>query len=312
MKNMKTYFEDERLDRVLISVCICTYKRPALLAHLLESLERQNVDERFSFEIVVTDNDKHRTGEEVVQHFQKQLNIEVIYDCEPEQNIARARNKTVSNACGQFIALIDDDELPGPEWLQTLFDTCLRFRADGVLGPVNPVYDGNPPRWLVESGLCNRDSFPTGTVLDDSKFMRTGNVLFSRHILEKSKEPFDPAKGLTGGEDADFFDRMLQNGRTFIWCDEAGVFETVPEERQRIGYHVKRAFLQGMTTADQEPLIGAGTLKSLAAVAVYTAGLPVLMAVSRPLFVRYLMKDFNHAAKLLGHCGIRPVQKRTF
>jgi len=300
------------LNQALISVCICTYRRPELLARLLDTLGRQRVDERFSFEIVITDNDRLRSAEEVVRLFRERSGGDVVYDCEPEQNIARARNKTVSNARGQFIAFIDDDEFPGPEWLRMLFDTCLKFRADGVLGPVNPVYDGNPPRWLVESGLCNRDSFPTGTVLDDSKFMRTGNVLFSRHILEKSREPFDPAKGLTGGEDADFFDRMLQKGRTFIWCDEAGVFETVPEERQRMGYHVKRAFLQGMTTADQEPLIGTGTLKSLAAVAVYTAGLPILMAVSRPLFVRYLMKDFNHAAKLLGHCGIRPVEKRTF
>jgi glycosyltransferase involved in cell wall biosynthesis len=300
------------LNQVLISVCICTYRRPEFLTRLLDALGRQSVDERFSFEIVVTDNDRKRTAEEVVRRFRGRSDRDVVYDCEPEQNISRARNRTVSNARGEFIAFIDDDEFPGPEWLRTLFAACRKFQADGVLGPVNPVYEGTPPRWLIESGLCNRDSFPTGTLLDDSRFMRTGNVLFSRRILEKSGEPFDPAKGLTGGEDADFFDRMLLNGRTFVWCDEAGVFETVPEERQRMGYHVKRAFLQGMTTADQEPLIGTGTLKSLAAVAVYAAGLPVLMAVSRPLFVRYFVKGCNHAAKLLGHCGIRPVEKRTF
>lgn len=300
------------LKQALISVCICTYKRPELLTRLLSALGHQSIDNRFSFEIVVADNDRRRTAEEVVKHFRRQSDVDVVYDCEPEQNISRARNKTVSNARGEFIAFIDDDEFPGPEWLQTLFDACRKFRADGVLGPVNPLYEGTPPRWLIESGLCNRDSFPTGTLLDNSRFMRTGNVLFSRRILKNSEDPFDPSKGLTGGEDADFFDRMLRNGRTFVWCDEAGVFETVPEERQRMGYYVKRAFLQGMTTADQEPLIGTGTLKSLVAVVIYTAGLPVLMAMSRSLFVRYLIKDFNHTAKLLGHCGIRPVKRRTF
>jgi len=300
------------MKKLLISVCICTYKRKDLLARLLDSLIDQKIDERFSFDVVIIDNDKYRTGEDVVRQFQIHTNVKVTYDCEPEQNISRARNRAVKDAPGDLIAFIDDDETPDPRWLWMLFDTHRKFQVDGVLGPVIPVYDGIPPKWLIESGLCNRDSFPTGTILDSSKFMRTGNVLFSRHIIKELETPFDPELGLTGGEDVDFFKRMLNKGNTFIWCDEAAVFEFVPKERQRIVYHVKRALLRGLTNSRREYLVSKETLKSVAAVMSYTFCLPILMVVSRPLFLIYLIKNCDHLGKLLGYLGIKLIKKRSF
>ena len=50
-----------------ISVCICTFKRPALLAVLLDALGDQVTDGLFTFDIVVVDNDASRSSEVLVR-----------------------------------------------------------------------------------------------------------------------------------------------------------------------------------------------------------------------------------------------------
>jgi succinoglycan biosynthesis protein ExoM len=282
-----------------------------MLGRCLEAL--QNQDTRgFDYSIVVVDNDSEGSAKRVVDAWQRRSPRVIHYDLEPERNISRARNRAIANADGDLIAFIDDDEFPEPSWLLKLFDAYSAFSADGVLGPVIPFYEGTPPQWLVRSGLCVRPSFRTGARLENSKYMRTGNVLLSRHILQGDEPPFDPRLGRSGGEDADFFDRMLRAGRSFVWCNEAVVYEEVPKERQRRSYHVRRALIRGVTEADQEPFISYGAIRSVVAVIAYTASLPFLLLAGHHLFMKYWIKDCDHLAKLLAHCGVRLVRERTF
>lgn len=238
--------------------------------------------------------------------------IRIVYTGEAEQNISLSRNKALMNACGDYIAFIDDDEFPEPDWLLNLYETCQRFSVDGVLGPVLPYYEGTPPDWLVKSDLCIRSSFPTGTCLNNSKYMRTGNVLFCSKIIKDLEMPFDPRLGRTGGEDADFFDRMLKTGRSFVWCNEARVYEEVPVERQTLSYYLRRSFIRGVTQADKEDLLSYGTIKSIIAVILYTIAFPFLLATGYHLFIKYLVKCCDHLAKLLAHFGIRLARERAF
>jgi succinoglycan biosynthesis protein ExoM len=294
-----------------ISVCILSYKRPMMLGRCLKALQLQE-SIGFTFSIEVVDNDKAQSAKDIVNEWQIRSAIKIQYDVVPEQNISLARNRAVSNAHGNLIAFIDDDEFPEKHWLQRLFDAYMRFSVDGVLGPVIPLYAGTPPEWLIRSELCVRSSFRTGTILDNLRFMRTGNVLLGRHIFNGCKAPFDPQFGRTGGEDYHFFNQMLRAGHSFAWCDEAPVYEEVPVERQRLGYFVRRAFIRGVTQADDEPFVGLGTLKSLIAVFIYSASLPVFLVTEHHLFVRYFIKNCDHFSKLCAHCGLRIVRERTF
>jgi len=283
-----------------------------MLAKALEGVLSQNTNDNFTFEVVVVDNDCNRAAEDTVRRLQLQTGIRIIYDCEPEQNISLTRNRTIRNAEGVLIAFIDDDEFPEQNWLLELFNTYLQFSADGVLGPVLPYYEGSLPNWLVKSDLCVRSSFPTGTPLTNLRYMRTGNVLFRKGILPDDELAFDPQFGRSGGEDYDFFKRMLKRGHSFVWCDEARVLEHVPIERQIKSYLIKRAFIRGVTEADQQDFISIGTLKSIVAVFLYTASLPFMLAAGQHFFMKYLVKDCDHVAKLLAHCGIKLVRERKF
>ena len=296
----------------LISVCICTFKRPELLRRALEGITAQIVPAEHTVKVIVVDNDHRRSAEAVVKQFQKNLDWEIEYDCEPEQNIALARNKAVEKAKGNLVAFIDDDEFPEPTWLFNLFDTYRRYSADGVLGPVIPFYAGEPPLWLIKSEICVRSSFPTGTILRNSRNMRTGNLLLDRHLLDGDDIPFNPRFGRTGGEDTDFFERMLERGRNFVWCNEAPVYEEVPIERQKKSYFIKRALVRGFNRADMEQVISVGTIKSIVALFTYTLCLPVLFAVSHHNFIKFLISYCDHLSKLLGHCGLKLFRERNF
>jgi len=293
-----------------ISVCIPTYMRPRLLNKCLDALQNQKVDS-FSYSAVVVDNDADCSARVVVEQWQHRSGVDVKYEVEPLQNISLARNRAVAASGGDLIAFIDDDEFPEPTWLLELHRTYRRFPVDGVLGPVLPYFEGTPPQWLVKSGLCVRTAFTTGTVLSVSKYMRTGNVLLRRHLLGGKEPPFDPSRGRTGGEDTAFFASMLRQGRSFVWCNEARVYEAVPQERQQRSYYVQRALTRGVTEAENEPLLSFGTVKSLVAVVLYSASLPFFLLVGHYLFMKFLEKDCQHLAKLLAHAGIRLVETRA-
>ena len=283
-----------------ITVCICTWKRPALLRRLLEKLGCQQTQNRFTYSVAVADNDRQESARPVVEAFRQPP---VAYCVEPERNIARARNKALGLARGDYVALIDDDELPGPGWLLALFTACEAHRSDGVLGPVHPFFEVLPPRWLLRGKFCERPGHPTGTVLNWRQ-TRTGNVLFKREILRGIPEPFRPQFG-DGGEDNDFFRRMMENHRVFTWCNEAAVFEVVPPARFTRAYLLKRALLRGQN--QRHYTCWRGIAKSAAACTLYTLALPFLLCSGQHIFMKYLIRLFDHAGMLLAGFGAKPL-----
>ncbi|MCK5245101.1 MAG: glycosyltransferase family 2 protein, partial [Desulfobacterales bacterium] len=233
-----------------ISVCICTYKRPEMLTRALDGVASQVTASAFSFEVVVVDNDSQRSAEDTVRLFQSSNELRIIYDCEPEQNIALARNRAIRNAMGNLIAFIDDDEYTVKDWLAWLYHTMKEYNADGALGPVLPFFPPGAPKWLKDGRFCERKRLSTGSLIS-TRDMRTGNILFHRHIFEKGDMWFDPVRGRTGGEDGEFLGRQMKKGRRFVWCDEALVFETVPEERWHASFYRKKYFRIGILAGER-------------------------------------------------------------
>jgi succinoglycan biosynthesis protein ExoM len=291
-----------------ISVCICTFKRPELLKRLLEALLKQQSDGSFTFSIVVVDNDESESAAPVVAGFAREARVPIHYHCEPRRNIACARNKTIASATGDFIAFIDDDEFPLPDWLSRLLGACHQFKAAGVLGPVRPHFDQPPPRWLVRGRFCERREHPTGTVMHWAE-CRTGNVLFRRDILPGDAPPFDEAFG-TGGEDVDFFMRMSSRSCVFVWCNEAVAFETVPPSRWTRGYMLKRALLRGRNSLKLSHGRVVLVLKSILAVPLYSVILPIMLLFGQHRFMTYCIKLCDHVGRLLALVRLNPVNER--
>jgi len=287
-----------------ITVCICTYKRPELLGRLLDGLGGQGASGCFTFSIVVVDNDHAESAKRVVEEFKATSPIRVTYCVEPRQNIALARNKAIENAKGDFVAFIDDDEFPTDRWLLTLFNACEEYHVDGVLGPVKPHYDQEPPRWVVKGKFHERETYPTGFIIDWRKG-RTGNVLLRKQIFVGLEQPFRPE--FRTGEDQDFFHRMIEKGHVFVWCNEAVAYEVVPPIRWKRTFMLRRALLRGAIEPKTPTFGPRDVAKSLIAVPVYALALPFALMAGQDKFMGLLVSLCDHLGKLLAVVGINPV-----
>ena len=230
-------------DRVDISVCICTYKRPELLDALLAGLQGQR-EGGLRLQVVVADNDPDASARQVLDQWLPRIRFPMRTLHVPAPNIALARNACVGAAAGEWIAFIDDDEQPDADWIAMLAVAAREFDADIVFGPVIPVLPKSTPDWMIDGGFFERRRHATGTpaTLDDA---RTGNALVRASALTGVPGPFDPAFGSSGGSDSVLFRQLHANGARMVWSDDAVVHEAVPPERATAGWLLQRSFRNG-------------------------------------------------------------------
>lgn len=229
-----------------ISLCIATYRRTERLRALLDDLVQQQL---LPYEVVIVDNDASGSARAVVEQRRAQgAPFPLHYDIQPVKNISLTRNRTVALASGDWIAFIDDDERAPAPWLAQLAAAVTHYQADGVLGPVEPVVPGNAPAWIRRGRFYDWARMKTGTVIPLNK-LRFGNLMLRGALLRMTPAPFDPAYGLTGGEDGDLLGRLVQQGARIVWCDEAVVHEPVEAARLSLRWLLLRALRGGQDFA---------------------------------------------------------------
>jgi succinoglycan biosynthesis protein ExoM len=291
-----------------ITVCICSYQRPALLRQTLEGVAAQRTDGVFTLSIVVSDNDAGRSAEAMTREVGSASPVPIVYCSEPRRNIALARNMALENARGDFIAFIDDDEFPEKDWLLTLYRAWEKYQVAGVLGPVESHFDHEPPAWLRKGRFYDRPKHATGFVMPWHE-CRTGNVLLDRSKLQDVSPVFRQEFG-AAGEDMDFYRRMIDKGHRFIWCNEAIAYEVVPPSRWKRQFLVRRALFRGALSLQHPQGRWRNVGKSVLAVPTYTLALPFLFVAGHHLFMRYLVKLCDHTGRLLACVGFRPFRER--
>lgn len=284
-----------------VDVCAATYRRTELLATLLDSLENQTLDEGVRLRIVVVDNDAETTAREVVAKFAARSRWPVVYDVEPEKNIAKARNRALAHAQGEYLIFIDDDEYASPDWLMRMLNASQAYDADVVFGPVLAVYPEGTPDWIKRGGFFDRPRMSTGTRLPHGA---TNNTLVRMDYIRQSGAMFNSDYGLTGGEDIDFFWNLGQQGARMVWCDEALVWEPVSRDRMRIGWLMGRALRGGQMVGRifKRPLdarakaLWLGNRLGLLLIAV--AALPFAWLGGRVWGVKVLQKVYSNVGQL--------------
>ncbi|KMQ52940.1 Succinoglycan biosynthesis protein ExoM [Chitinispirillum alkaliphilum] len=294
------------MKKIGISVCIATCDRPLLLERLLNSIASQNLAyDCPGFEIIVVDNGADREAEKVVRKFERaNADMLVTYDIQPQKNISLTRNLALSHAKGDYIAFIDDDEYASKNWLSELYLALTTTKGDAVFGPVLPVYPPGTPDWIIESRV-----FESYNPKDHQQISigRTGNALMRSEWIKEKKFTFNPELGITGGEDTDFFNRMIEKNGFLYWAKKAVVYEEIENSRLNIWWIIKRAFRYGQTYSEHKTRnlgVAYKVLYFLLRFAVF--GIILLSTIPLSLFFGFShgVKSFRYAFLQLGHASV--------
>lgn len=292
-----------------IVVAIPTFKRPKALARLLAALEKLDTLDKLI--VVVADNDAagldgYNLCRSLCDHYRWPLDPIIAED----RGIAQVRNVLVSRALSypsaQFVAMIDDDEWPSPEWLRELVRVQTETGADVVEGSI--LFEGASGHAASFDGVSDMRR-PTGPV---PMLEGAGNILMTRACLENLAAPwFDPDFAFTGGEDRDFFARMKASGGRFAWADEGLAYTEVPVRRQSLLWLFRRAYGIGNSEMHiflkYHPTLAAQTLEyAKVATALLAAPLAGLMLALAPVRAAEAWRRFfRNAGKLTALIGVR-------
>jgi succinoglycan biosynthesis protein ExoM len=280
-----------------IAICLATYKRPDLLEDLLESFKTLTPPQGATLELRVVDNDREGSAGEIVKAFEGDAHPyqKIHYVVEPEQNIARARNRALDLGPADWIVFVDDDEVVEPQWLEHLWQTAIKTDADAVFGPVQGRLPKSSPGWMTRGRFFDKQVGPTGTRVDWRQTRTSNTFVRGTWFTGEEAVRFDPHLGRSGGSDSDLFSRIEARGGRFVTCAEAGVSEDVPPSRARFGWLWKRWYRNGLiyeriarTVAGQRHPFVRFTRRMGAAALMILAGLLPLLAGRPERIVRAL------------------------
>lgn len=299
-----------------VTVCVVTFRRPAGLARLLAGLDALQFQKSAPPElsILIVDNDPQQSAFALCTEWEPSIRWPLTYVNEPRQGIPQARNSAILHAGddAQFIAYIDDDEAPDPDWLDELLFVQQQYDADVVVGPVLSRFDSGTPRWI--QSFFDRPRHRTG---DRMTSANTGNVLISTRPLREWNLSFDERMAFTGGEDTHLFLRMAKLGARIIWADEAIVHEWVPATRTSVGWILQRAYRAGSTWSSCEREIRPSTIvlitRILKALGRIAQGI-LLLPFALPRGKRAVVRCFRHiswgAGNIAGLLGVQHEEYR--
>jgi succinoglycan biosynthesis protein ExoM len=228
--------------KVRVALCIGTFRRRELLRDLLmgvSELAFRKVPVP-DIRVIVVDNDCSGAAEATCN--ETQLPWLKQYVVEPRRGIARVRNTAISTAGNvEFIAFLDDDEVPTPFWLDELLWTQGQFEADVVAGPVLTDFAPDVPAWVRAGRFFDRSTFPSGHRMDKCS---TNNVLIRREVFD-GVPSFNEDLELTGADDTHFFMRVNRAGYTIVWASDAIVHEAISKTRANLGWLLRRGYRLG-------------------------------------------------------------------
>lgn len=236
------------------SVIVCTFNRAHSLAETLERLGRlaYPVDEH---EILVVDNGSTDGTAAVIGAAAAGMrNLVPLREATP--GLSHARNRGIAAARGQFVAFIDDDAWPEPDWLTALERGFLPEDVMCVGGRVTAVWPDNaPPAWLPErlAGFYSLVDYGARQTLHYPDYPAGTNIAFRKSVLNEMAG-FSEKLGRVGAcllsmEETDICLRIEAAGYRVSYRDDALVRHVIQPDRLTREWLGERARWQGVSAA---------------------------------------------------------------
>ena len=239
---------------MLISICVATYKRPKRLRLLLEGLNHLVFDkiQQPKIEVIIVDNDSEGVAERICREVKDEFQWILKTGVEQERGITYARNKTIEmvSTDADFIAILDDDEIPEPSWLEELLIAQQKYGSSIVTGPVIPCFENKEvPEWIVRGKFFEPPRYPSGKI---RPVAYTNNVLIKADILRNLDPAFDNRFAIVGGSDCFLFLNLHKAGHKIVWADDAIVYDNIPSSRTNLKWILFRGYREPSSYSSAE------------------------------------------------------------
>lgn len=182
------------------SICVCTYNRADILPYCLQSLADLRIPSNCDVEILLVDNNSIDNTKRVVAEYAERSPIEISYIHEAEQGLSAARNRAMREACGDYIAFLDDECVVRSDWLDVVASDIKEFAPLIIGGPyVGAFIPGTAPKWFKAKygdAYFLANQFQRGY---QREFRASGGNIFLHRSIYKTQE-FNPKFGMSGNE----------------------------------------------------------------------------------------------------------------
>ena len=242
---------------MLITVAICTYRRPDRVELALASLERQTY-QGSDWEVLVVENDGVGTPAMKAVYERHKDKLPLRHVVEPRIGLSSARNTGARLSQADYVAYLDDDAEADPAWVAALVQECRESRPDYCGGPNYALYRTPKPGWYL-------DRYARGTFYGDHPRWLGRDEILSGHVAVKRTlfaqlGWFRTDLGMTGktlgyGEDTEMLMRAwAANPQLRVrYLPEARVHHEVRPEKMTLRWNVRAAWATGRSCAIMSP-----------------------------------------------------------
>ena len=129
------------------SIIINTLNRGHTLENTIKSLFY--LDYKYDYEVIIVDGNSTDNTAEILDKYKRYIKIG---NC-PCANLSMSRNIGIAMADSNYIAFIDDDAIPEPEWLTNIMK---KFDREYVAAVGGPVYDNHGIDFQKKRFIINR------------------------------------------------------------------------------------------------------------------------------------------------------------
>jgi GT2 family glycosyltransferase len=225
------------MDTPAVTVVVPTRGRSAYLEVTLDSLLRQRT--RTPHEILVVDDGSTDATREVAER----AGVRCVSHGE-RRSLNAARNTGIREAGAPLVALVDDDVVAPPGWLDALARGAERNPdAEAFGGPIRARFEGGGPR------SCGREDPPV-TTLDlgpddrEAEMVWGANLAVRRSAVERVGW-FDELIVRPHGDEEEWLERLRAAGGRIVYLADAGLDHRRTASDSRLAPLARAAFARG-------------------------------------------------------------------
>jgi glycosyltransferase involved in cell wall biosynthesis len=200
------------MTQELVSIVIPAYFADQFLAETLTGISRQTY--QFWEVILVEDGSVTETERIVSEFLRSHPNHRVVYDrFEANRGQSAARNRAIALSEGNYIALLDADDV----WLPEHLSSSLKLLADREIElsfSTSIMFDDETQKLTGFWGPKDEELEKLALSLIRRAYITPSSVVMKKSVIEKVGQ-FDEDRNLQGAEDYDFWLRSIISGVKF-------------------------------------------------------------------------------------------------